>query len=316
MPSGTSDAASILAVQQYHGVMSLGDESNGASKAAASGAPKDETEGACPTDEGEPVRKRLVRRGEVNCRWLYNQVQASRGMILIDTRTHDEYEDDSIPSAISIPPMRGCRSLDDVEGGMMEEQRYLFSSKKRKLRDVVLFGDAVKKTSSDDAGEAKGCSWLRQLESLLVEDGLVTSVKLLSDGFLTFKYRYPFYTTSALLDEISGQLTRTKSGTHNLNYPNEILEGFLFLGNMWHAQSKQVVSHLGITHVVNASLDVGNTFEGDGVKYLNVTIKDRPEADISAYFDAAYRSAKRAQHGRVLAYLGKPGKIEIDFTWG
>lgn len=170
----------------------------------------------------------------------------------------------------------------------------------------MLFGDAVKKSSADDAGVAKNpCSWLRKLERLLIEDGLVTSVKLLTDGFLTFKYRYPFYTTSALLDEISGQLTRTKSGTHNLNYPNEILEGFLFLGNMWHAQSKQVVSHLGITHVVNASLDVGNTFESDGVKYLNVTIKDRPEADISSYFDAAYRfieSAKRTQHGRVLVH--------------
>uniref|UniRef100_M4BV01 Protein-tyrosine-phosphatase n=1 Tax=Hyaloperonospora arabidopsidis (strain Emoy2) TaxID=559515 RepID=M4BV01_HYAAE len=253
-------------------------------------------------------KKRLVRRGEVNCRWLYNQVQASRGMILIDTRSKAEYERDSIPSALSIPPMEGCATLEDVEKRLLDDQRYLFSSKKRKLRDVVLFGDAVKKIVADDGLDARNgasCSWLRQLEQLIIEDGLVTSVKLMYDGFLTFKYRYPFYTTSALMDEISGQLTRTKSGTHNLNYPNEILEGFLFLGNMWHAQSKQVVSHLGITHVVNASLDVGNTFERDGVKYLNVTIKDRPEADISPYFDAAYRfieSAKRMQHGRVLVH--------------
>ncbi|KAE9007557.1 hypothetical protein PR001_g16935 [Phytophthora rubi] len=290
--------------------MSVGDDSSSSSSKNAADVAKDEAvDVACPTEDLEPVpppRKRHVRTGEVNCRWMYNQVQASRGLILIDTRTRAEYEEDSIPSAISIPPMANCRSLDDVEGVLLEEQRYLFSSKKRKLRDVVLFGDAVKKSSADDAGEAKKtCSWLRKLEQLIVEDGLVTSVKLLTDGFLTFKYRYPFYTTSAMLDEISGQLTRTKSGTHNLNYPNEILEGFLFLGNMWHAQSKQVVSHLGITHVVNASLDVGNTFESDGVKYLNVTIKDRPEADISSYFDAAYRfieSAKRTQHGRVLVH--------------
>ncbi|GMF19264.1 unnamed protein product [Phytophthora lilii] len=288
--------------------MSVGDESNGGASQSAAGVAKDD--GACPAEDAEPVpvpvpRKRVVRRGEVNCRWLYNQVQASRGMILIDTRTREEYEEDSIPSAISIPPMRGCKTLEDVEAGLLEEQRYLFNSKKRKLRDVVLFGDAVKKTAADDTADSKSCSWLRKLERLIIEDGLVTSVKLLCDGFLTFKYRYPFYTTSALLDEISGQLTRTKSGTHNLNYPNEILEGFLFLGNMWHAQSKQVVSHLGITHVVNASLDVGNTFESDGVKYLNVTIKDRPEADISSYFDSAYRfieSAKRTQHGRVLVH--------------
>ncbi|CAH0487244.1 unnamed protein product [Peronospora farinosa] len=279
--------------------MSVGDESNGSSAAS---------DVACITDENEPVQtphKRQVRRGEVNCRWLYNQVQASRGLILIDTRSRDEYEKDSIPSAISIPPMENCRTLVDVESKVLEEERYLFSSKKRKLREVVLFGDAVKKSLTDDGNDSKSGTWLRKLERFIIEDGLVTSVKLLYDGFLTFKYRYPFYTTSALWDEVSGQRTRTMSGTHNLNYPNEILEGFLFLGNMWHAQSKQVVSHLGITHVVNASLDVGNIFEKEGVKYLNITIKDRPEADIGSYFDSTYRfieSAKRAQHGRVLVH--------------
>ncbi|CAH0482989.1 unnamed protein product [Peronospora belbahrii] len=295
LPTSTSD-------------MSVGDESNGTtSKSAAPNIVALDV--ACLTDENEPVQmphKRLVRRGEVNCRWLYNQVQASRGIILIDTRRREEYEEDSIPSAISIPPpLTDCHTLEDVESGLLDEQRYLFSSKKRKLRDVVLFGDAVKKTLVDDENDTKNCSWLRKLERFIIDDGLVTSVKLLYDGFLTFKYRYPFYTTSALLDKMSGQMTRTKSGTHNLNYPNEILEGFLFLGNMWHAQSKQVMSHLGITHVVNASLDVGNMFESDGVKYLNVTIKDRPEADISSYFDTAYKfieSAKRTQHGRVLVH--------------
>ncbi|OWZ09045.1 Dual specificity phosphatase [Phytophthora megakarya] len=282
--------------------MSVGDESNGSASKAAQDVEKDET----PTEETEPVTaptKRLVRRGEVNCRWLYNQVQAARGMILIDTRRSEDYEEDSIPSAISIPPMNNCKTLEDVEKNLLEEQRYLFNSKKRKLRDVVLFGDTVKKTED---GDKTSSNWLKSLERMIIDDGLVTSVKLLSDGFLTFKYRYPFYTTSALLDEMfAGQLTRTKSGTHNLNYPNEILEGFLFLGNMWHASSKQVVAHLGITHVVNASLDVGNTFENDGVKYFNVTIKDRPEADIGQFFDAAYRfieSAKRTQHGRVLVH--------------
>ncbi|POM81304.1 Dual specificity phosphatase [Phytophthora palmivora] len=313
-PSASSSESIALATHNYATLattpsdMSVGDETS-ASKSAAADVAKDETvDAACPTEEHEPVptpTKRQVRRGEVNCRWLYNQVQAARGMILIDTRSREEYEQDSIPSALSIPPMANCRTLEDVENGLLEEQRYLFNSKKRKLRDVVLFGDAVKKTA-EDASDTKSCSWLRKLERLIIEDGLVTSVKLLCDGFLTFKYRYPFYTTSALLDEMfAGQLTRTKSGTHNLNYPNEILEGFLFLGNMWHAQSKQVISHLGITHVVNASLDVGNTFDSDGVKYFNVTIKDRPEANIGQFFDGAYRfieSAKRTQHGRVLVH--------------
>lgn len=248
-------------------------------------------------------RKRLVRTGRVNCRWLYNQVQASRGLILIDTRGREQFEEDTIPSALSIPPLANCQSLSDVEQGMLEEQRYLFTAKKRKLREVVLFGDTVKTNSGSPRDDES--SWLRRLEHLIVEDGLVTSVKILYDGFLTFKYRYPFYTTASILDDISSGLARTQSGTHNVNYPNEILESFMFLGNMWHAQSRLVIKHLGITHVVNASLDIDNVFESEGVRYFEVKIKDRADADISAYFDGAFafiEEAKRTQHGRVLIH--------------
>lgn len=263
------------------------------------------------------VPKRVVRTGYVNCRWLYNQVQAARGTILIDTRAREAFEEDSIPSAISVPPMPHVRSLDELEGGLLAEQRALLAPKKRKLREVVLFGDAIKRSTSQDGSDSVNGSsssrrsWIRQLERLFVEDGLVTTVKLLYDGFLTFKYRYPFYTTAAMLNELltagggGGGLTRTRSGTHNLNYPNEILEGFLFLGNMWHAQSKQVVQHLGITHIVNASLDVGDLYASDGVQYLDVQIKDKADADIGAFFDATFafiESAKRTQHGRVLVH--------------
>jgi protein-tyrosine phosphatase len=280
--------------------MSVGDNANGPSTAAAG------------VDGGGgrivPV-KRQVRTGRVHCRWLYNQAQAARGTILIDTRSREAFEEDTIPSALSIPPMPQCRLLRDVEDGMLDEQKYLFSSKKRKLRDVVLFGDAIKLSGGSPKNDQDGTmSWLEQLEKLLVEDGLVTSVKVLCDGFLTFKYRYPFFTTGAMLDDmvvLGSGVSRTQSGTHNLNYPNEILDGFLFLGNMWHAQSKQVVRHLGITHIVNASLDLENVFANQGVQYFEVKIKDRPEADISAYFDDVFafiESAKRAQHGRVLVH--------------
>ncbi|GAB9469107.1 Dual specificity phosphatase [Globisporangium polare] len=269
-----------------------------------------EVEHVVETPVSQPIvamPKRHVRTGRVNCRWLYNQVQAARGLILIDARPREAFEEDTIPSAISIPPMTDCMTLDDVEKGMLAEQRYLFTVKRRKLRDVVLFGETVKSKNSRDpmrADESEN-SWLRHLERLIVNDGLVTSVKSLFDGFMTFRYRYPFYTTSAMLDEIAFGLTRTRSGTHNLNYPNEILEGFLFLGNMWHAQSKQVIQNLGITHVVNASLDVENVFANEGVQYKAVKIKDRPESDISAFFDSTFEfieSAKRTYHGRVLVH--------------
>lgn len=291
--------------------MSVGDErKNKSTRPEGPSSRTIEVEPVVEAPVSQPIiamPKRHVRTGRVNCRWLYNQVQAARGLILIDTRSREAFEEDSIPSAISIPPMTDCMNLEDIEKGMLAEQRYLFTVKRRKLRDVVLFGDTVKSKNSRDLRQTDESenSWLRHLERLIVSDGLVTSVKSLFDGFMTFRYRYPFYTTSAMLDDIAFGLTRTRSGTHNLNYPNEILEGFLFLGNMWHAQSKQVIQNLGITHVVNASLDVENVFANEGVAYKAVKIKDRPEADISAFFDSTFEfieSAKRTYHGRVLVH--------------
>lgn len=72
---------------------------------------------------------------------------------------------------------------------------------------------------------------------------------------------------------------------------------------MWHAQSQQVIQHLGITHIVNATLDMGNVFQEKGILYHE--IKDKVEVDITPYFDSTYafiESAKRRQHGRVLVH--------------
>jgi protein-tyrosine phosphatase len=257
-------------------------------------------------EESVMPHKRAIATGIVDCRWLYNHVQASRGIILIDVRPREQYDEDTIPSSISIPPILNCLSLEQVEANMLPEQTHFFSPKKRRLRDIVLFGAPINERYQDRAD-----CWLGVLEKLLVADGLVSSVKSLLDGFLTFKYRYPFYTTSSMLQEISlpdassGGVARTQSGTHSLNYPNEILEGFLFLGNMWHAQSSQVIEHLGITHIVNATLDIGNVFESKGVKYHEVKIKDRVDTDIRSFFETTYdfiEQAKRTQHGRVLVH--------------
>ncbi|GLE10684.1 hypothetical protein PINS_up022901 [Pythium insidiosum] len=172
--------------------------------------------------------KRVVRTGRVNCRWLYNQVQASRGMILVDTRAHAAYEDDTIPAAINIPPMPHCRVLDDVLAGMPEDQRFLFSAKRRKLRDVVLFGDALKQSSPrpDDmmaamepherrlgmAAAARAAHHRRRARH--EPQG---ALRRLPD----VQVPVPRSSRPApCSNDLAGcGLERTQSGTHNLNYP-------------------------------------------------------------------------------------------------
>ncbi|OQR85146.1 dual specificity phosphatase [Achlya hypogyna] len=248
------------------------------------------------------TRRRVVPETSVSCRWLFNRLQSGTGMLLLDTRERAAFEDDSIPTAISVPPPadEGRRaSLAAAERSLLPEQAHLFTAKKRKLREVVLYGDTPRLPKP----------WTRQLGGLLVAEGVVSSVRYLDDGFTTFYYRYPFYTTQFLF---AGQnadeglfLARTQSGTHNINYPNELLDGFLFLGNMWHAQSSSVVRNLGITHIINASLDTGNVFESAGVAYHEVKIKDDIYANIAAHFEPTFQfieRAKQTQHSRVLIH--------------
>ncbi len=141
--------------------------------------------------------------------------------------------------------------------------------------------------------------WVYVLGALLVNEGLVSSVRYFIDGFTTFHYRYPFYTSLSLYAQYDSDQylarTRTQSGSHTVNYPNEILDGFLFLGNMWHAQSAKVVRNLGITHIVNASLDTGDHFEDSGIVYHEVKIKDNIHANIAAHFESTFHFVESAK---------------------
>nr|CCA13937.1 dual specificity phosphatase putative [Albugo laibachii Nc14] len=244
--------------------------------------------------------------------------------------THNHFEMDTISAAISIPPHEICSSIDEVIASIALEYRAFLTPKKRSLREVVLFGTAIRMSKMVSAFELiYNCNaeqqksenfWILRLAQLFIEDGLVMSVKILSDGFATFKHRYHFCTTLAYSDERDKRLYRTLSGMHAVNYPNEILEGFLFLGNMWHAQSRKVIRDLGITHIVNASLDVGNEFESVGVVYCTVTIKDRPGENISQFFNVVFtfiEDAKRVQHARVLVHctqgISRSGTLVIMY---
>ncbi|ETW09394.1 hypothetical protein H310_00007 [Aphanomyces invadans] len=255
--------------------------------------------------------KRTVPESSVTCRWLFNRLQSGTGMLLLDARSRVDFDDDCIPTAISTPAPTNpsMETLDGVQKSLLPEQTHLFSAKKRKLREVVIYGYAVKVTLKEISTKSK--PWLYVLGGLLVAEGLVTSVRYMDDGFTTFQFRYPFYTSRFLFNSLTNDdenghlLARTQSGTHNVNYPNEILDSFLFLGNMWHAQSPSVIRNLGITHIVNASLDTNNVFDEAGVAYHEVKIKDDIHANIAAHFEPTFRfieAAKQVQHSRVLIH--------------
>lgn len=73
-----------------------------------------------------------------------------------------------------------------------------------------------------------------------------------------------------------------------VGYPNEIIPGQLFLGDQHHAQCEDVLQHLGITHIVNATKTVHNRFPGV-VQYCRIVVEDSDSEMICYHFNIAFR---------------------------
>lgn len=240
-------------------------------------------------------KKRSLRRRIVDSRWLFNNIHV--GEVLIDCRSTEQHHTNTVLGAINVPPP------EDSKNSSCDEyvENLGLSSAKRSLRDFLLFAEEEDVVNPE--------SWLHKLEQFFIDEGRAASIKVLCEGFMKFYKRYPFYTPVGIVDD--GVL---HSGDHQVSYPNEIVDNFLFLGNMWQAQCKQVFQDLGITHVVNATRKVDNVFEKDGVKYFNAKLDDKPDANITQFFNSTYEFIALAQ--RSTTADGKPCRVLVHCTHG
>lgn len=84
--------------------------------------------------------------------------------------------------------------------------------------------------------------------------------------------------------------------------PSEILP-YLFVGSQQHAQSKQILEQLQITHILNITATCPNWYPG-AIQYRNIQIKDTWNQNISSYFEDSFAfidSAKQSG-GHVLVH--------------
>lgn len=228
------------------------------------------------------------------CRWLYNYL--GTGVIIIDVRTSEDFSFNTLITAINIPPsIRGASSMMEIEKLMHPSNG--FTCSKINLRDIVIVGDNT----------AANNEWRDELQELLIADRTVMSVNILQESFLEFQSRYPFYTTTNPGDIVT---------INRMNYPNEIIDEFLYLGNMWQASSIQIIQDLGITHIINSTLDIGNLFENRNIQYLNVEIQDVEEADISSHFDRVFEFIKRALDENSLSPTTKQNRVFVHCSQG
>ncbi|EEY61790.1 dual specificity phosphatase, putative [Phytophthora infestans T30-4] len=225
---------------------------------------------------------------------LFNRLQTS-GVVLVDCRKGADYSAGHLPGALHCPPLytgshlsalscagQVAKTVDDVLEHS-ENAKLRGKLERRDLMEVVVIG-----------GNHTGASFLYKMDwgyrfaKMLVEEGRVFSVRFLAQGFPTFakKYNFMLVPSSAM------------------QFPNEIVDGFLYLGNFWQANSAEVIDALQITHVVNmgAITDHRNTFEH--VEYLDVAIKDNVDVDIAQEFGPTIEFIQKAaaQNGRVLIH--------------
>jgi hypothetical protein len=74
-------------------------------------------------------------------------------------------------------------------------------------------------------------------------------------------------------------------------YPSEIIDRRLYLGDSSHAKNETIMHNLGITHILNVSNNIPNTFEHSKehkIIYEKINIEDSKEVPIELSFNLAY----------------------------
>eukprot|EP00347_Sterkiella_histriomuscorum_P011202 403373359 len=118
----------------------------------------------------------------------------------------------------------------------------------------------------------------------------IREVFLCVNGFNVFLDKYPFlckFRTSILYPK---PLVAK-------NYPSEILEGRLYLGDQFHTADKQIMKHLRITHILNVSDMIPCYFENSlslNIQYLRINIEDKDEVQIRRGFPLVYQFIQEA----------------------
>jgi predicted protein tyrosine phosphatase len=74
-------------------------------------------------------------------------------------------------------------------------------------------------------------------------------------------------------------------------YPSEIIDRRLYLGDATHAGNETIMHNLGITHILNVSNNIPNTFEDSKtlqITYQKINIEDSCDVPIELSFNLAY----------------------------
>eukprot|EP00051_Salpingoeca_urceolata_P002182 m.47922 g.47922 ORF g.47922 m.47922 type:complete len:423 (+) comp11955_c1_seq2:246-1514(+) len=262
---------------------------------------------------------------------LYNRLMGgnSSNILVVDTREAG-FSDGHVVGAVNVPPPFGPLanqewSLDMVVGSMEDEDVRSRLVARPGLVELVLCGPAEPTEGAEDEGGAY--AWAKKLAATVQSQGRVALVALLPQGADAVLQHYPFLketggggdddddevvTTDEEEEEADSSSRRgskpgdpvdkrTAQRREHLKsvlqkYPSEILDSFLYLGNVKHVTNAKYVKELNITHVVDASNrpSISEEEQGTSVQRLMVQENDTEESNLGSHFPKLIRFIRDA----------------------
>jgi protein-tyrosine phosphatase/rhodanese-related sulfurtransferase len=262
---------------------------------------------------------------------FFNRLQMS-GVVVIDCRSFNEFTNGHVHGAFNCSYVKGWRQLNlDTIIYRTKNQPLIEKLKERDLMEIIV----VSGNRSTNSFFYKR-DWGYKFAQLLVQEARVCSVKFVVQNFDLFIHKYPFMiqthsshytnshcssidsdsstdsdiaTTTTTLSTTTTTTTTTttrnpKTGEVTVQFPNEIVDDFLYLGNFWQANSMKILQQLGITHVLNMGAITKNRNQFEKIQYLNIVIPDKVEVDIRKDFHLCVDFIKQAAkvRGKILIH--------------
>ncbi|KAJ0409909.1 hypothetical protein P43SY_005803 [Pythium insidiosum] len=275
-----------------------------------------------PRLRGPSFKRPRIKRPSVpalSATSLFNRLQTS-SVVVIDCRSAGDFAAAHVHNALLCENGRtgvgnGLKTVDDVIAARHND------ALARKLADRDMLEVVVIGSNRPKPVLLRRMDGGYRFAKMLQAEGRVFSVRFLATGFHEFARKYPFMLrsglstvasssshtaplTSSMLSSSSSSVRMSTSSVVKeepapatppvLQYPNEIVDDFLYLGNFWQADNAQIVRDLQITHIINMGAITESRQQFDGVQYLDVDIKDKVDVDIRVAFTPTIEFIQRA----------------------
>lgn len=244
------------------------------------------------------LMRRRPRVPTISATSLYNKIQTT-GVVVVDCRDGDDFALRHLQGALNCAYVKGRKKTVDDVIELNQNKALTRKMATRDLMEVVVIG-----ANRSSAAMLYKMDWGYRFARMLIAEGRVHSVKFMAQGFPLFARKYDFLLQTRPSICVGLPTPQVKPKEPHMQYPNEIVDGFLFLGNFWQANSAKVVAALKITHVVNMGAITEDRDKFGHVEYFDVDILDNVDVDIRKEFEPTIAFIERAarEHGRVLIH--------------